>query len=236
MCSLPPHTTAPTVFHSGSNGNNILIHGQSANYTCDFLGYPFPTIVWSRNTSKNPITTIGRFTIHDTFQVSTNGVYLTRSILEIHSAVTNLDGMFTCSANNSLTTGKTPFHTFIIGVVIPPQIILAPVRHSYMVVTQLQTMFVMCVAIGLPRPTLEWRNSHIKLKNSSNISITEKVVDHGGREFVLSQLEICGPQQLPESDYSCIASNRYGNSIAVNSSVFHICTLGKSPHIIVHVI
>ena len=224
----PPPTIAPTVFHSGPNRNNILIHGQSSNYSCDFIGYPFPTITWTRSTSQNPITTLGRFTIY-TIQVSTNGVYLTRSILEIHSAMENLNGMFSCSGKNNLTTGQTPLHTFMIKVVIPPQIILAPVRYSHMVVTptQLQTTFVTCVAIGSPRPTLEWRNSHLKLKNSTNISITEKVEIREGREFVHSQLEICGPEQLPGSDYTCIASNRYGNFVAANSSVFHICTMGK---------
>ena len=222
MCILCPNTIAAITFHSGPDQDNILIHGQSRNYTCDFTGYPFPTITWTRSTSRNPITTVGRFSIH-TFQVSTNGVYLTRSILEIHSAIENLNGVFNCSG---LTNGKARFRTFMIKVVIPPQIILAPVRYSHMVVTptQLQTTFVTCVAIGLPRPTLEWRNGHLKLKNSTNVSITEKVEIRKGREFVHSQLEICSPEKLPESDYICIASNHYG---AANSSVFHICTIGK---------
>ena len=217
------------MFHSAPEPTqpHTLVHGQSANYTCNFLGYPFPTVVWTRNTSANPISTLGRFAIH-THQVSVNGLYVTRSVLEITAASEILEGTFNCSARNNFSD-FTLTSTFVIDVVLPPQIVISPVRQMKMVATPTsrKATFVMCVALGSPRPSLEWRNGAVNLHNSSHVTITETIETYGGgRELVRSQLEICGPETLPVTEYSCIATNRYGNTVASNSSSFHICTIG----------
>lgn len=206
-----------------------MIHGRSANYTCDFRGYPFPTVVWTRNTSSNPITNLGRFSIH-TFQVSENGSYLTRSVLEITSAIERLEGTFICLGSNNQTNGNIFSSTFSLDVVIPPQIILSPVAKLQMVATPTsrKRTIVMCVAFGSPRPSMEWTNGGRSLHNSSQVTITETVekLRDGGTELVRSQLEVCGPETLPTTEYSCIATNHYNNTAASNSTTFQICTIG----------
>ena len=215
---------------SGPGQINHLVLGHGGNYTCNFVGYPYPSVVWTRSSSSIPITTVGRFTVH-TFQVVQDGLYQTRTVLEINSAVESIEGVFNCSGTNSLTDvdSHTFSQTFSIDVAVPPQIALAPVRYSQMVVSPngQKTAIVACAAFGSPRPSLSWLNRGLYLTDSSQITITERVEVRGGREIVRSQMEICSPETIPESEYTCIATNRYGNTIASNTSSFHLCTIGE---------
>lgn len=207
---------APAEFVSGPPLSNILPFKQSNNYSCDFLGYPPPAVVWTRNTSY---TTLGRFSIHN-FQVNENGLQVTRSVLEIRSAVENIEGTFNCSASNNLNRLPS-FMTFTIDVVIPPHIVVFP-TDLVIVSTSQQTVFVSCVAFGSPRPSLVWRNGDRTLVNSTQVSIVETTENHRGIELVRSQLEVCDSRGQPETEYSCTATN----SFTSNSSSFHICTTG----------
>ena len=148
---------------------------------------------------------------------------MTRSVLEIRTAVENIEGTFKCSASNEENVQPT-FEIFTVDVIIPPQIVITPTRLINMVAmpTRQQTMVVTCVAFGSPRPTLQWRNSGITLRNSAQVTIRETVKTHGGIEVVHSQLELCGAERRPETEYSCTATNK----AASNSSLFHICTIG----------
>ena len=116
------------------------------------------------------------------------------------------------------------FETFVVDVIVAPQIVVAPTPLMTMVAmpTIQQTLVATCVAFGSPRPALKWRNGGLTLKNSQQVTITETVRDHDGLEVVHSQLMVCGAERRPETEYSCTASN----TAASNSSIFRLCIIG----------
>lgn len=204
---------------------NTLTHGESGNFSCDFHGYPWPNIVWTRDSYNGPITTLGRFSIH-TFQANSNGFRITRSILEIHVAIENIEGEFRCSASDR--ENVEIFQTFAVDVIIPPQIVIAPSRLINMVAmpTNQQMLVVTCVALGSPHPTLQWRKNGETINDSPNglVTIRETVKNHGGVELVHSQLELCGTERQTETEYSCAAIT---DTYASRSELFKICTIGR---------
>ena len=202
--------------------------GESRSFTCDFYGYPWPNVTWTTNTSDSPITTRGRFSVH-TYQVISNGYQFTRSVLEIHTAIENIEGVFICLASNSDNFSANA--TFTIDVIVPPKIIVAPTCLINMVAmpTINQTLVVTCVALGSPLPTLQWwaqtSTETKKLKNSTSVPVREEVKIHGGIEFVHSQLVLSGAEKQSDTTYSCTAAN----TASSKSSHFKICTIGIIP-------
>ena len=76
------------------------------------------------------------------------------------------------------------------------------------------TLLVTCVAYGATLPSVSWTRNGSVLSNSSGdrISIYEETVDEGGVLFAKSVLEICSAESTDEGEYSCVASNSYGEA------------------------
>ena len=76
------------------------------------------------------------------------------------------------------------------------------------------TLLVTCVAYGATLPSVSWTRNGSVLSNSSGdrISIYEETVDEGGVLFAKSVLEICSAESADEGEYSCVASNPYGEA------------------------
>ena len=181
--------------------------------------------MWHRENAPHEITTLGRFSVY-MFQTNSNGFLITRSVIEIHAAIEGIEGTYSCSAINEKNVHIS--ESFVIDVIIPPQIVVAPNRLINMVAmpTTQQMLVVTCVALGSPRPTLQWRKNGETLKNSSpngQFTIRETVKNHGGIELVHSQLELCGAERQMETEYSCAAIT---NTDASNSELFQICIIG----------
>ena len=118
---------------------------------------------------------------------------------------------------------------FTIDVLIPPRIVVAPTCLINMVAMPSinQTFVVTCVALGSPRPTLQWWTQNSTgtktLKNSTYTPIIETVKIHEGIEFVQSHLLLSGAERQSDTNYSCTAANTAGSK----SSLFKICAIGK---------
>ena len=85
--------------------NTTLREGDTATITCTALGYPPPTVVWNRidgNLSD-------RVSVSDSVSVPTGNGNVTRVSLNltITNAYREDTGVYTCSANNSISSDKS---------------------------------------------------------------------------------------------------------------------------------
>ena len=80
--------------------NSVVKEGNTTIITCEALGYPPPTIVWSRTNG----TSSDRVSVNDSVSVPTGYGNVTRvSVnLTIINASREDTGMYTCFANNSV--------------------------------------------------------------------------------------------------------------------------------------
>ena len=85
--------------------NTTIREGSTTTITCRALGYPPPTIVWNRidgNLSD-------RVSVSDSVSVSTGNGNVTR--VSVNLTITNAyredTGVYTCSANNSISSDKS---------------------------------------------------------------------------------------------------------------------------------
>ena len=75
------------------------------------------------------------------------------------------------------------------------------------------TMIAMCVGAGLPPPSIFWSLEGFSLKNSTNITIHEEILEVSGITYahVQSFLKVCSVRPNDCGIYSCMASNFAGN-------------------------
>ena len=80
--------------------DTIVREGNTATITCEALGYPPPTIVWSRTSG----TIHDRVSVSDSVSVPTGYGNVTRVIvnLTITNASRKDTGVYICSANNTI--------------------------------------------------------------------------------------------------------------------------------------
>ena len=143
--------------------------------------------------------------------------------------IKSIEGTYSCSASN-----KANFFmniTFMVDVIIPPEIVVEPTPLINMVAMPNvnQTLVVTCVALGSPLPTLLWKditNGKILENSSKSVTIRETVKTHGGIELVHSQLELCEAESLSGTEYGCIAYSN-ANTDDSESEYFQICTIGR---------
>lgn len=70
---------------------------------------------------------------------------------------------------------------------------------------------VVCMAHGIPVPTITWVKSSTILTNDSRVIIQETELIENGMTFVRSILKICSASESDGGQYSCIADNVIGN-------------------------
>ena len=80
--------------------STIVREGNTTTITCEALGYPSPTIVWSRTNG----TLSNRVSVSDSVSVPTGYGNVTR--VSVNLTITNASredtGVYMCSANNSV--------------------------------------------------------------------------------------------------------------------------------------
>ena len=80
--------------------NTIVREGNTTTITCEALGYPPPTVVWSRTNG----TLSDRVSVSDNVSVPTGNGNVTR--VSVNLTITNASredsGVYMCSANNSV--------------------------------------------------------------------------------------------------------------------------------------
>ena len=80
--------------------NTIIGEGNTTTITCEALGYPLPTVVWSRTNG----TLSDRVSVSDSISVPTGYGNVTR--VSVNLTITNASredsGVYMCSANNSV--------------------------------------------------------------------------------------------------------------------------------------
>ena len=99
----------------------------------------------------------------------------------------------------------------------PPEIVMAP--EELIEAREGNTVFLVCVAIGTPLPSISWTHSDTGNRYESGTDdgmhrVNEETVMVEGVEFVRSVLEICGIEMDDAGQYQCEAENSAGLSYA----------------------
>ena len=68
-----------------------------------------------------------------------------------------------------------------------------------------------CMAHGVPVPSITWVKNSITLINDSDVIIHERELMERGMTFLRSVLKICSATESDGGQYSCIANNGIGN-------------------------
>ena len=76
------------------------------------------------------------------------------------------------------------------------------------------TITFVCVAYGIPDPSISWNRGDTTLSNGSRVTIYEELLTDNGVTFVQSILELCSAEVEDAGQYSCFAENNLGNDTA----------------------
>ena len=76
------------------------------------------------------------------------------------------------------------------------------------------TITFVCVAYGIPDPSISWNRGDTTLSNSSRVTIYDQLLTDNGVTFVQSILELCSAEVEDAGQYSCFAENTLGNDTA----------------------
>ena len=76
------------------------------------------------------------------------------------------------------------------------------------------TITFVCVAYGIPDPSISWNRGDTTLSNGSRVTIYEELLTDNGVTFVQSILELCSAEVEDAGEYSCFAKNTLGNDTA----------------------
>ena len=190
-------------------------------------GYPYTSVMWYKD--GNEITNNSLTSIYNE-QFEGNGLLFTSSILEICSVGPENSGSYSCVARNRAGNDSREFELEIqwgeleiikctcysyasffphISAVIST-IVISPGLVDY-TIDESMTMIAVCVGTGFPQPSISWSFEGSSLKNSTEVTIYEKVLEISGITFVQSFLEVCNTRSDDHGIYSCMASNFVGN-------------------------
>ncbi|KAI5635231.1 immunoglobulin domain-containing protein [Phthorimaea operculella] len=122
-------------------------------------------------------------------------VYLTdANDLVIEKVTVDDSGIFTCNATSILGSSQ---RNFTVNVYAPPKI-APPLTNSEIEVLEGDLVELACNAQGMPKPRVEW------LQNGEIVRDGRKRIDEFGLRFVANLTDF--------GEYTCIASNQYGNT------------------------
>ena len=86
------------------------------------------------------------------------------------------------------------------------------------------TITFVCVAYGIPDPSISWNRGDTTLSNGSQIFIYEVLLVQDGVKYVQSIIELCSIEEENGGQYSCFAENTVGNDTAT----FVLTVIGKA--------
>lgn len=106
-----------------------------------------------------------------------------------------------CNTASKVTILKAQFYLFLPETV---EIVIHPESGVYEVGN---TVILTCVALGSQsNPYISWRRDGVKLDNDTTVRVYNEVIEVGGTEFALSNLELCDISMDDAGLYSCSAS------------------------------
>ena len=76
------------------------------------------------------------------------------------------------------------------------------------------TITFVCVAYGIPSPSISWNRGDTALSNDSQYTIYEMLLTINMTTFVQSILALCSAEEAGAEQYSCFANNTLGNDNA----------------------
>ena len=108
------------------------------------------------------------------------------------------------------------------------------VAPSNQVVLEGGTLQVVCLAYGIPPPTITWwQGNDFEVRNATETTVYSKLFEEGGYTFVKSTLEICDADIRDVAEYSCTADNgirdsdtaRFNVTLNTGGTCVHVHTL-----------
>ncbi|XP_010004196.1 PREDICTED: neogenin isoform X1 [Chaetura pelagica] len=159
------------------------VTGQSAVFPCVAVGFPTPTIRWTRNEEELITEGSGRFLL------------LAGGSLEISEVREQDAGTYTCIAENANETMEAQAE---LAVQVPPEFLKRPANiyaHESM------DIVFECEVTGKPTPTVKWVKNGDMVIPSDYFKI---VKEHN--------LQVLGLVKSDEGFYQCIAENDVGNA------------------------
>ncbi|KAG8517174.1 Hemicentin-1 [Galemys pyrenaicus] len=155
--------------------------------TCDATGIPPPTITWLKN--HKPIENSDSLEVH----ILSGG-----SKLQIARSQSSDSGNYTCIASNM--EGKAQ-KNYILSIQVPPSIAGAEIPSEVSVLLG-ENVELVCNAIGIPPPLLQWLRDGKPITNNEAERI--RVTVNG------STLNIYGALPSDMGKYTCVATNAAG--------------------------
>ena len=156
-----------------------------------------------------------RVTIYEEFTTQGDTRYV-ESILEICSAEMSDEGVYECTITSRTLSNSV---NFTLTVNVTPATILISPSDGYPVFNS--SVFLVCLALGYPLPTISWYREGELVDDPPNIE--SEIIEEGGERFVQSTLILCSIQET--ASYNCSASNGIPGGV-VTSVAFSLVVEG----------
>ncbi|XP_041924883.1 neural cell adhesion molecule 1b isoform X3 [Alosa sapidissima] len=162
--------------------------GDDAIIVCDVVSSPPPHIIWKHKGTKIQMEKDVRFKV------------LTNNHLQIRGIKKTDEGTYTCEAR-IMARGEIDLRPIRVVVNVLPTI---RIRHVEVNTTGEagHSAMLACDADGFPEPIVTWTRSSVLLEEGEKYSFTDD-----GSEMTIREV-----RKLDEGEYTCIASNKAGQS------------------------
>jgi hypothetical protein len=193
------------------------VHYAGGNITlsCNASGIPIPTFKWFKNNQL--ITTNERIDNSTTTHILNDTYSLIESTLALRELILSDDANYHCQATNPgahSTIFTVLSSTAHLTVQHPPNVTVTP--DQIIVNSTVPSFEFTCYAFGIPTPSITW------LKERTNTTITSQggtqIVETTTDSSITSILTLYEPDDLDESNYTCLASNSITNVLGTPES------------------
>ena len=186
--------------------SNVYVRaGETIVLACAGIGND-PQISWATNGVTTTNGTDDRVAIYDEFNVQ-NGVRYIQSILEICSTQTSDEGVYECTVTSRTLSSSV---NFTLSVNVTPAALVIGPADTYPIFNS--SVFLTCVAIGYPLPTVMWYRNGERVMDTENIQ--SEVIEQGGERYVQSTLLACSVQET--ANYNCSVSNGVAGDVVTS--------------------
>ena len=189
--------------------------GSTVFMVCIAYGYPLSSITFNMNGDAIHNSSEVRIT---EVNITMSGFTFTQSVLSICGIARNESAEYSCTAKNDHGTHSQAWNIALSHIPVPAELVLIPLENQTL--RGGNSVFVSCIAYGIPLPSITWTRNGIALSNysSDRVSSYDKTIDAKGHHLVHSILEICDLMEHDAGTYSCEALNTVG----VQSFDWHI--------------